>query len=77
MILMERMNTRINDEKIVTFIPEGITPHMFQYQLAKWAKKVPVSTQIMGTTACRPFINRIMGSSGSEPPVSTIPATFG
>lgn len=26
------------DEKIVTFKPEGITPHMFQYQLTKWAK---------------------------------------
>jgi phosphate acetyltransferase len=26
------------DEKIVTFTPEGITPHMFQYQLSKWAK---------------------------------------
>lgn len=27
------------EQKIVTFTPEGITPHMFQYQLAKWAKK--------------------------------------
>jgi phosphate acetyltransferase len=27
------------DQKIVTFTSEGITPHMFQYQLAKWAKK--------------------------------------
>jgi phosphate acetyltransferase len=26
------------DEKIVTFTSEGITPHMFQYQLSKWAK---------------------------------------
>jgi phosphate acetyltransferase len=26
------------DEKLVTFKPEGITPHMFQYQLTKWAK---------------------------------------
>lgn len=26
------------EEKIITFIPEGITPHMFQYQLAKRAK---------------------------------------
>jgi phosphate acetyltransferase len=26
------------DEKIVTFKSEGITPHMFQYQLVKWAK---------------------------------------
>ncbi|GEO08140.1 phosphate acetyltransferase [Segetibacter aerophilus] len=28
------------DQKIVTFTSEGITPHMFQYQLTKWAKKV-------------------------------------
>ncbi len=27
------------DQKIVTFTSGGITPHMFQYQLAKWAKK--------------------------------------
>ncbi len=26
------------DEKLITFKPEGITPHMFQYQLTKWAK---------------------------------------
>ena len=26
------------EEKIITFIPEGITPHMFQYKLAKRAK---------------------------------------
>lgn len=26
------------DEKIVTFRSESITPHMFQYQLVKWAK---------------------------------------
>ncbi|NEU09523.1 phosphate acetyltransferase [Flavihumibacter sp. R14] len=26
------------EDKIVTFKPEGITPHMFQYQLTKWAK---------------------------------------
>ena len=26
------------DEKIITFTAEGITPHMFQYQLVKWAK---------------------------------------
>ncbi len=26
------------DEKLVTFKSEGITPHMFQYQLTKWAK---------------------------------------
>ncbi len=28
------------DERIITFQPEGITPHMFQYQLAKRAKHV-------------------------------------
>lgn len=28
------------DERIVTFKPEGITPHMFQYQLAKRAKQI-------------------------------------
>lgn len=27
------------DQKIITFTSEGITPHMFQYQLMKWAKK--------------------------------------
>lgn len=27
------------DEKIITYKPEGITPHMFQYQLAKRARK--------------------------------------
>ena len=27
------------DEKIITFKPEGLTPHMFQYQLSKWARK--------------------------------------
>ncbi|EMR02394.1 phosphate acetyltransferase [Cesiribacter andamanensis] len=26
------------DERIVTYTPEGMTPHMFQYQLVKWAK---------------------------------------
>src|SRR5205823_4446322 len=26
------------DEKIVTFRSESITPHMFQYQLTKWAR---------------------------------------
>ena len=28
------------DEKIITFTPEGITPHMFQYQLVKRAKSI-------------------------------------
>ncbi len=27
------------DRRIVTFTSEGITPHMFQYRLTKWAKK--------------------------------------
>ncbi|RYF96452.1 MAG: phosphate acetyltransferase, partial [Chitinophagaceae bacterium] len=27
------------EDKIITFQPEGITPHMFQYQLVKWAKR--------------------------------------
>jgi phosphate acetyltransferase len=26
------------EQKIITFQPQGITPHMFQYQLVKWAK---------------------------------------
>ncbi|WP_207533721.1 phosphate acetyltransferase [Desertivirga arenae] len=26
------------NQRIITFEPEGITPHMFQYQLTKWAK---------------------------------------
>ncbi|HEY6977318.1 MAG TPA: AAA family ATPase, partial [Chitinophagaceae bacterium] len=26
------------DEKMITFKPEGVTPHMFQYQLVKWAR---------------------------------------
>jgi phosphate acetyltransferase len=28
------------DDKIITFTPEGITPHMFQYQLVKRAKSI-------------------------------------
>ena len=28
------------DDKIITFTPEGITPHMFQYQLVKTAKSI-------------------------------------
>jgi phosphate acetyltransferase len=27
------------DEKIITYESEGMTPHMFQYQLGKWAKR--------------------------------------
>jgi phosphate acetyltransferase len=33
------MDVKALDEKIITYKPEGITPHMFQYQLAKWAKR--------------------------------------
>lgn len=33
------MDMQSLDEKIITFKPEGITPHMFQYQLGQWAKK--------------------------------------
>ncbi|RIV20679.1 phosphate acetyltransferase [Fibrisoma montanum] len=32
------VDTQALDDKIVTFQPEGITPHMFQYQLLKTAK---------------------------------------
>ncbi|MBC7746117.1 MAG: phosphate acetyltransferase [Flavobacterium sp.] len=32
------VNMQALDERIITFKPEGITPHMFQYQLTKWAK---------------------------------------
>ena len=33
------MDIKALDEKIITFKPEGITPHMFQYQLVKRARK--------------------------------------
>lgn len=32
------LDVQVLDERIVTFKPEGITPHMFQYQLVKRAK---------------------------------------
>lgn len=32
------VDIRILDEKLVTFKPEGLTPHMFQYQITKRAK---------------------------------------
>ncbi|TKK71990.1 phosphate acetyltransferase [Ilyomonas limi] len=32
------MDTKALDEKIVTYRSDSITPHMFLYQLAKWAK---------------------------------------
>lgn len=33
------VDTQALDQKIITFKSEGITPHMFQYQLGKWAKR--------------------------------------
>ena len=33
------VDTKALDERIVTFKSESITPHMFLYQLAKWAKR--------------------------------------
>lgn len=38
-IFERNVDVQALDQKIVTFTAEGITPHMFQYQLAKWAKK--------------------------------------
>lgn len=32
------VNVQELDKEIITFTPEGMTPHMFQYQLVKWAK---------------------------------------
>lgn len=32
------VDMKVLDDKIITFRYEGITPHMFQYQLMKWAK---------------------------------------
>lgn len=32
------VDVKVLDDKIITFTYEGITPHMFQYQLMKWAK---------------------------------------
>ena len=37
-IFEKYVDVKTLDEKMVTFKPEGITPHMFQYQLTKWAK---------------------------------------
>ncbi len=38
--LFERyVDSKVLDNKIVTFNYTGITPHMFQYQLVKWAKR--------------------------------------
>jgi phosphate acetyltransferase len=33
------VNVAALDEKLVTFRSEGMTPHMFQYQLVKWARQ--------------------------------------
>ncbi|MBD2769472.1 phosphate acetyltransferase [Hymenobacter sp. BT664] len=33
------VDVRALEEKLVSFQPEGITPHMFQYRLLQWAKR--------------------------------------
>ena len=38
-IFERNVDVQALERKMVTFKPEGITPHMFQYQLTKWAKK--------------------------------------
>jgi len=37
-IFEKYVDMKVLDDKIITFRQEGITPHMFQYQLVKWAK---------------------------------------
>jgi phosphate acetyltransferase len=37
-IFEKYVDMKVLDDKIITFRSEGITPHMFQYQLVKWAK---------------------------------------
>ncbi|TDQ11923.1 phosphate acetyltransferase [Pedobacter metabolipauper] len=37
-IFEKYVDMQMLDDKIITFHYEGITPHMFQYQLVKWAK---------------------------------------
>ncbi len=37
-IFEKYVDVKALDKKMITFKPEGITPHMFQYQLTKWAK---------------------------------------
>ncbi|MEO6285167.1 MAG: phosphate acetyltransferase [Dyadobacter sp.] len=37
-IFEKYVDMKMLDDKIITFRSEGITPHMFQYQLVKWAK---------------------------------------
>ena len=41
------------------------------------ASNVPCSTDIIGMVDCNPSINRKIESSGTNPPVNTIPATLG
>ncbi len=38
-IFKKYVNVPALDEKLVTFKAEGMTPHMFQYQLVKWARQ--------------------------------------
>lgn len=38
-IFERNVDVQALNQKLVTFKSEGITPHMFQYKLAKWAKK--------------------------------------
>lgn len=35
----KHLNMEALEERIITYVPEGITPHMFQYKLTKWAKR--------------------------------------
>jgi phosphate acetyltransferase len=37
-IFEKYVDMKVLDDKIITFQYDGITPHMFQYQLVKWAK---------------------------------------
>lgn len=38
-IFERHVDLKALDDKIITFSYQGITPHMFQYQLVKWAKR--------------------------------------
>jgi phosphate acetyltransferase len=38
-IFEKYVDMKVLDDKIITFRSEGITPHMFQYQLVKWAQR--------------------------------------
>jgi phosphate acetyltransferase len=35
----KHIDMAVLEDKIITFTQEGITPHMFQYQLVKWARR--------------------------------------